>query len=81
MWGPTKMMTIIEPALLLAAITNACLSSEKADVDPSEIEASSDLGTWTYFGALTVTNVTGTALVTDSNAPGIVRRFYRAISR
>ena len=81
--APNKMVTITEPPLLLAAITNGVpqfwLKGGRGPV--YEIQASSDLGTWTSIGTLTVTNATGTALITDSNAPGIVRRFYRAISR
>ena len=43
-----------------------------------EIETSTNLTAWSLFGTLTITNLNGTALITDTNALSSERRFYRA---
>jgi hypothetical protein len=43
-----------------------------------DIEASTNLADWSVLNTLLITNLNGTALVTDTNASSAVSHFYRA---
>jgi hypothetical protein len=45
-----------------------------------DIEASTNLAAWAFLGRLTVTNLSGSAAIADTNAHGSDHRFYRAVS-
>jgi len=77
-----QFLTVTEPPRLLASITNGLpqFSLKGGRGFQYDIEASTDLVTWSPAGTLTITNLSGTAQVIDTNAPSSSRRFYRAVS-
>ena len=44
-----------------------------------DIQTGSDLATWSLLSSITVTNINGTAQITQTNAPGSSPHFYRAV--
>lgn len=46
-----------------------------------EIQVSTDLTAWSYLSTLAITNVNGTANISDPSASSSSRRFYRALLR
>ena len=78
-----QFLTITEPPRLLASMTNGVpqFSLKGGRGFQYQIEASTDLVAWSPLGTLTITNLSGIAQITDTNALGSNRRFYRAVSR
>jgi hypothetical protein len=81
--APRQFLSITEPPRLLATQTNGApqLSLKGGRFMQYDIQASGDLAAWSSIGTVTVTNLSGLAAITDTNAPGLDRQFYRAVSR
>jgi hypothetical protein len=79
---PKQIVTYTEPARLIAGIADGVpqFSIKGGRFTSYDIQASSDLATWSTVSSLTVTNLNGTAVSSDPGASGPDRRFYRAIS-
>jgi len=80
---PRQILTVTEPPRLLPSITNGIpqFSLKGGRGFQYDIQASTDLAAWSSIGTVTVTNLSGTARIIDTNAPGSGGRFYRAVSR
>jgi len=80
--APNQILTITEPPRLLASTTNGVpqFSIKGGRFMQYDILASPDLAVWSPIGALTITNLNGTALIVDTNPPALDQRFYRAVS-
>jgi hypothetical protein len=78
-----QFLTITEPPRLLSSVTDSVpqFSLKGGRGFQYQIEASTDLVAWSPLGTLTITNLSGIAQITDTNALGSNRRFYRAVSR
>jgi hypothetical protein len=78
-----QILTITEPPRLLAFSSNGApqFTLKGGRNLNYEIDASTDLKTWSAIGTVTITNLDGTARLVDTNAPALDRRFYRAISQ
>jgi hypothetical protein len=76
-------LTGTEPARLTASISNGAprITLHGGRNLQYDIEVSADLKTWSALNTLTITNLDGTAAITDTNAPSSGRRFYRAVLR
>jgi hypothetical protein len=79
--APKQFLTVIEPPLLRASLTNGTfqLLLTSGIGSSSGIEASTDLAAWTSLG--TVTNTIRTERVADPDAANHRQRFYRAVSK
>jgi hypothetical protein len=78
-----QILTIIEPPRLVPGITNAVpvFSLKGGRGFQYELQASADLAAWAPISTVTITNLSGTASIVDTNAPGSAHRFYRAVQR
>jgi hypothetical protein len=76
--APRQILTITEPPLLLAGISNGApqFSMKGGRGFQYEIDSSPDLSTWSSNSVVTITNLNGTAQIVDTNAP-TADRFYR----
>jgi hypothetical protein len=76
-----QILTVIEPARLLAGMTNglAQFALKGARGFQYDISASTNLTAWFSVRTVIITNSTGIAQVMDTNAPGSDRIFYRAV--
>ncbi len=76
-------LTVTEPSRLSISVINSVpqLILSGGRNQQYEIQMTTDFTDWSLFKALTITNVEGTALITDTNAAGPGRRFYRAVLR
>ena len=76
-----QFLTLTEPSRLLISMTNDLpqLTLEGGRGFHYEIQVSTNLLSWAALGTLTITNLNGTAQVTDPNAPGSGSRFYRTV--
>jgi hypothetical protein len=81
--APRQFLTIKEPARLLASMTNGIpyFSVKGWSGFQYDIEASTNLVAWLTFDTLAITNLNGTALITDTNLVAFRCRFYRAVFR
>jgi hypothetical protein len=81
--APKQILTVTEPPRLLPGMTNGIpqfwLKGGRGF--RYEVEASTDLTTWSPVDTLTITNLNGTAAIIDSYPPGSNRRFYRAVQQ
>jgi hypothetical protein len=75
-------LTITEPPRLVAAWSNGVpqFSVKGGRGFQYEVQASEVLKTWSALGTLTIANINGIALITDTNSLGSAHRFYRAVS-
>jgi hypothetical protein len=78
-----QFITIIEPANLSAIKTNGSpqFILKGGRNLAYEIDSSADLQSWSSLATETITNLSGTATLSDTNAPSSDRRFYRAVLR
>jgi hypothetical protein len=78
-----QILTVAEPSRLWAAMANGVpqIWLKGGRNLQYQIEASDDLAAWASIGTLSITNLDGTAMITDTNAPAANRRFYRAALR
>jgi uncharacterized repeat protein (TIGR03803 family) len=81
--APRQILTYTEPPRLLASATNGVpqFVLKGGRFMQYDILASTDLATWSPVGTVTITNMNGTAQITDPNAPGSDCGFYRAVAR
>jgi uncharacterized repeat protein (TIGR03803 family) len=79
---PKQILTITEPPRLMVNVTNGApqFSLKGGRFMQYDILASADLLGWSPVGAVTITNLNGTAQVVDAGAAGSDWRFYRAVS-
>ena len=80
--APRQILTYTEPPRLLAGVTNGApyFSVKGGRFMQYDIQASSDLAAWSPLGTLTITNINGTAAISDPGTSGADHRFYRAVS-
>jgi hypothetical protein len=78
-----QILTITEPPRLLPSTSNGVpqFSLKGGRGFQYDILASTDLTAWSPIGTVTITNLSGTAQIVDTNAPSAGGRFYRALSR
>jgi hypothetical protein len=78
-----QFLTITEPARLIAGATNGVpqFILHGGRNMQYDIQTSTNLTGWSLLSTLTITNLNGTALITDTNAPSSEQRFYRAASQ
>jgi hypothetical protein len=78
-----QILTITEPPRLMASLTNGGpqFSVKGGRFFDYEIDVSTNLAAWSSIGTMMITNLSGTAQIADTNAPGPGTRFYRAVSR
>jgi hypothetical protein len=76
-----QILTITEPALLLATITNGVpqFSIKGGRNLQYEVDSSTNLLNWSSVGTVTITNFDSTAVITNPNPTGSGRLFYRAV--
>ena len=76
-------LTVIEPPRLVATSSNGIpqFSLQGRRGMQYDIETSMNLTAWSLLKTATITNLNGTAEVTDANSPSSDRRFYRAVLR
>ena len=76
-------LIVTEPGRLVAASSNGIrqFSLQGGRNLQYDIQTSTNLTAWSLLGTLTITNLNGTALITDTNVPASDRCFYRAILR
>jgi ASPIC/UnbV protein/VCBS repeat protein len=76
-------LTAMEPSRLLATISNSAvqLSLRGGRNLQYDLQTSPDLASWSHLSTLTITNLDGSAQVSDNLTPGPGHRFYRALSR
>jgi hypothetical protein len=81
--SPKQILTVTEPPRLLASVLNGALqfSQRGGRGFQYDIEQSPDLKAWASLGSVTITNMSGTAPIMGTNAPGSGRTFYRAVAR
>ena len=79
---PRQIVTYTEPPLLMASRVGGIpqFSIKGGRFMQYYIQASSDLTSWSTVSTLTITNLNGTAAISDPSAPGLDRQFYRAVS-
>jgi hypothetical protein len=77
-----QILTVTEPSRLSARNTLSAvdLTVKGGRGFKYQMEASKDLGMWAAIGELTITNLNGTATITDSELLGS-QRFYRAVQK
>jgi hypothetical protein len=78
-----QFLTVTEPSRLLTTSSNgvpqfALQGGRNLQYD---VQTSSDLTDWSVLSTLTITNINGTVLITDTNAPLSGGRYYRAVLR
>jgi len=74
-----QFLTVTEPSRLTALSNGAPLFTLKGGRNLQyDVQASTDLKSWSLLYTLTITNLNGTALITDTNAASSLTRFYRA---
>jgi uncharacterized repeat protein (TIGR03803 family) len=82
--SPRQILTYTEPPKLLCAAANAGqppqFSIKGGRFMQYDIQASADLSSWSTITTLLVTNLDGTAVISDPG-PRSDHRFYRAVSR
>jgi hypothetical protein len=78
-----QFLTVTEPAQLQAAVVSGTpqFTLKGGRNLKYDVEMSTDLVTWSTLATLTITNLNGTALITDTNTPTSDRHFYRAALR
>ena len=76
-----QFLTITEPPRLLTGKTNGTpqFTLKGGRGFSYQIETTTNLPDWSPLGSLTITNQNGTAVISDTNAPGNLR-FYRAVA-
>lgn len=76
-----QFLTVTEPSHLLVGLTNGLpqLSLQGGRNLQYDLQTSPNLLTWSLLDTITITNLNGVALVTDTNAPGSDFRGYRAV--
>jgi hypothetical protein len=76
-------LTVTEPSRLVppSAAHPQQFSLEGGRNMTYDIQTSTNLTNWSLLNTITITNLNGKALVTDTNAPGSDHRFYRAVLR
>jgi len=81
--APKQILTITEPSRLKPLSSNGVpqLILQGGRNLQYDIQTSTNLTVWSVLSTLTITNLNGTALVTDTNPPVSDRRFYRAVLR
>jgi len=81
--GSKQLLTVTEPSRLVPAPSNGTLqfTLQGGRNLQYDIQTSTNLTAWSLFSTITITNRDGTARITDTNAPGLDRRFYRAVLR
>jgi len=81
--APRQIVNYAEPPLLIASNVGGIpqLSIKRGRYMQYDIQASTDLVTWSLIGTVTVTNMSGIAQINNTNAPAPDHWFYRAISR
>ena len=82
--SPTKQyLTMTEPSRLSAASSNGVpqFTLQGGRNLQYDIQTSTNLTAWSLLSTLTITNLNGTAMITDTNAPSSGNRFYRALLR
>jgi VCBS repeat protein/ASPIC/UnbV protein len=77
-----RVLTLTEPARLVFSLTNSVpqFYLKGGRYLEYDIQTSTDLVAWSSLPAVTITNLDGTALIVDTNAPSSSQRFYRALS-
>jgi len=77
-----QILTITEPPRLLASSTNGVpqFSFKGGRFMQYDIQTSTNLMAWSPVGTVTVTNMSGTVQIIDTNPPVSGQRFYRAVS-
>jgi enediyne biosynthesis protein E4 len=77
-----QFLTVMEPPRLLTTTTTGLsqFSLKGGRGFQYDISTSTDLTGWSSLGTITITNLSGTALITDTNPLTSDRRFYRAVS-
>jgi len=75
-----KLLTVFEPPRLLASVANGSpqFTLKGGRGFQYKIETSANLLTWSPLEVLTITNLSGTVSITDTNASSSGQRFYRA---
>lgn len=78
-----QFLTVIEPAHLLVTTSNGIpqFSLQGGRGLQYEVQTSTDLAAWSVLSTLTITNSSGTIVITDTNALTSDRRFHRAVLR
>jgi hypothetical protein len=78
--APRQILTYTEPPRLMAGFTNGApqISLKGGRFMQYDIQASANLAAWSSIGTVTVTNLSGTAQIIETNAPALAYRFYRA---
>jgi hypothetical protein len=76
-------LTVTEPSRLMPAVAAypAQFTLEGGRNMRYDIQTSTNLTDWSLLDNITITNLNGTALISDTNAVGSERRFYRAVFR
>ena len=76
-----QIVTVSEPARLLVSMPNGIpqFGLKGGRGFQYQIETSTNLMTWSPIGTLTITNLSGTVQIIDTNTPASVQRFYRAV--
>jgi uncharacterized repeat protein (TIGR03803 family) len=79
--SPRQILTITEPPRLTASVVSGVpqFSFKGGRNLQYEVQSSTNLITWSLIDIITVTNLDGTARITDTNAP-TTSRFYRVRS-
>jgi hypothetical protein len=78
-----QFLTVTEPARLVTAFSDGApqFTLHGGRNLQYDLQVSSDLKAWSVLGTSTVTNLDGTVLITDPEAPAGNRRFSRAVLR
>ena len=76
-------LTVTEPSRLVAAAADQPqqFTLEGGRNMTYDIQTSTNLTVWSLLDTITISNLDGRALVTDTSGTGSDRRFYRAVLR
>ena len=78
-----QFLSVTEPSRLLVSMTNGIpqLTLRGGRGFQYDMQSSTNLSAWSLLSTLTITNLNGTAPITDGNSPSSNQRFYRAVQR
>ena len=81
--APKQILTITEPAQLIARVTNGTpqLTLRSWRGMQYDVESSADLASWSLLESRGVTNTNGLTQIVDTIVLTAKERFYRAVSR
>jgi hypothetical protein len=79
---PKQILTYTEPPRMLASRVGGVpqFAIKGGRFMQYDIQASTNLSSWSSIGTLTITNMSGIAQIVDTNSPTLGHKFYRAVS-